>query len=228
MSASAKRPWMKFYPADWQADQALRVCSLAARGLWLECLAVMHRAQPYGHLLINGAAPNDAQLAVLAGARAKQVAALMGELEQAGVFSRTRAGAVYSRRMVRDEKKARLAIRNGKAGGNPSLCQQSPIAPSDKPSLKRRPPHAPKAQIPETRNQKSISIPSENRNDAARAPAAVLLTGDAIDAARAQAPGYDIYYLEAIYSGWARDKDVRDHKAAFLSFVRTHVRHNPI
>jgi hypothetical protein len=74
-------PWMKFYPADWRADQALRVCSLAARGLWMEMLCVMHNAEQYGHLLLNGRPVTDAQLAMLAGTTPDQIPVLLGELE---------------------------------------------------------------------------------------------------------------------------------------------------
>ena len=42
-------PWLKFYPRDWRGDQALRLVSLHARGLWIELLCVMHEATPYGH-----------------------------------------------------------------------------------------------------------------------------------------------------------------------------------
>src|SRR5215831_10886929 len=100
-----RRPWMKFYPADWQADQALRSVSLAARCLWLECMCIMHKADPYGHLVIHGRPVTDAQLAILAGAPPDQVPALMAELETAGVSSRNRAGVIYSRRLTRDEKR---------------------------------------------------------------------------------------------------------------------------
>ena len=48
-----KLPWMKFYPADWRADPALRMCSLAARGLWMEMLSIMHEADPRGSLRTN-------------------------------------------------------------------------------------------------------------------------------------------------------------------------------
>jgi hypothetical protein len=156
------RPWMKFYPGDWRADEQLRMCSLAARGLWIECIALMHRATPYGHLLVNGQAPTDAQLGVLAGAPSDQIPDLLRELETAGVFSRTRAGAIYSRRMTRDEKKARTAVKNGKTGGNPILGKQTDnsalVNPMDKPPDK--------AQRPETRDQKeepngSLSAPAD-------------------------------------------------------------------
>lgn len=102
---SGRRPWFKFYPADWQADQALRLVGLEARGLWLECMCIMHRADPYGHLVVNGRPVTDVQLAVLAGTLPDRVPALVAELETAGVFSRNRAGTIYSRRMTRDEKR---------------------------------------------------------------------------------------------------------------------------
>lgn len=100
----ASRPWIKFYPADWQADQALGMCSLAARGLWLEMLAIMHRADPYGHLLVNGKVPTDTQLAALARCPLDQIPSLLDELESAGVFSKGRNRVIYSRRLTRDEK----------------------------------------------------------------------------------------------------------------------------
>lgn len=147
-------PWMKFYPSDWRSDQALRVCSLAARGLWIEMLCVMHTAIPYGHLLINGSPVSDTQLAMLAGIPSEQVAALVGELETAGVFSRTSKGVIYSRRMTRDEKKAVLARKNGKAGGNPNLCKTKPNPPPDNPPDNPHVNGEDKAQRPEARSQK--------------------------------------------------------------------------
>jgi len=38
---SMKQPWIKWFPADWSADPALKQCSLAARGLWIEILNAM-------------------------------------------------------------------------------------------------------------------------------------------------------------------------------------------
>ena len=125
-------PWLKFYPTDWRSDPALRMCSLAARGLWIEMIALMHEAVPYGHLLVSDRPPTDAQLAVLAGAPSDQITDALGELEAAGVFSRTRKGVIYSRRMIRDAKKLGIARKNGKLGGNPSLRKSVENPPSDK------------------------------------------------------------------------------------------------
>ncbi len=118
---STKQPWMKFHPQDWRADEKLRMCSLAARGLWIEMLAIMHRSERYGQLLIGGRVPTDAQLAVQVGASPSEVTALLAELDGAGVFSRAASGAIYSRRMTRDHKKAEDSRKNGKKGGNPAL-----------------------------------------------------------------------------------------------------------
>lgn len=150
MSAAAK-PWMKFYPQDWRADEKLRLCSLAARGLWVEMLALMHRSERYGQLLIGGRVPTDAQLAVQVGAPSPEVTELLGELEAAGVFSRAASGAIYSRRMTRDHKKAQTARKNGKNGGNPSLSKQT----GNTASVKGEDKGGDKPQIPEARDQKS-------------------------------------------------------------------------
>lgn len=114
-------PWFKFFPTDWRADPSLRMCSLAARGLWIEMIGLMHEAVPYGHLLMAGNSPTDSQLALLAGAPSDQIPDLIGELEAAGVFSRTTKGVIYSRRMARTYKKVAIARKNGKTGGNPTL-----------------------------------------------------------------------------------------------------------
>lgn len=125
------KPWMKFYPRDWASDERLRMCSLAARGLWMEMLAVMHRSDHYGQLSVNSKAPTDMQLSQMVGAPPEQITDLTSELESAGVFSRTRKGVIYSRRMIRDDKKARNAKKNGSLGGNPKLSKQKENSGSD-------------------------------------------------------------------------------------------------
>jgi hypothetical protein len=153
-------PWMKFYPADWRADQALRVCSLAARGLWIEMLCVMHNAIPYGHLLINGSPVSDTQLAMLAGTPSEQISALVGELESAGVFSRTGKGVIYSRRMTRDEKKAALARKYGQQGGNPNLCNKTVNPPPDNPNHKPHVNGPDNTQKPEAKKESPPNPPA--------------------------------------------------------------------
>ena len=141
-----KQPWLKFYPSDWRADPALRMCSLAARGLWIEMLCLMHEARPFGFLLVNGRPVTAARLANLVGAGVAEVEGFLVELEEAGVFSRDADGALYSRRMRRDEERAAANRVNGRAGGNPSL--KAGVNPGVNPPVKA----GVKAQKPESRN----------------------------------------------------------------------------
>lgn len=114
-----KRPWAKFYYGDWRNDPLLRMCGLTARGLWIEMIALMHQAEPYGHLIVNGRPPTDAQLAIQVGAPEVHLPALLVELESAGVFSRTRTGVIYSRRMTREDKHRKDGERSAQTGEIP-------------------------------------------------------------------------------------------------------------
>jgi len=118
-----KRPWMKWYPSDWRGEPKLRMCSLAARGLWADMISYMHEGQPYGHFTIEGHAPNTAEIAALVSRPLGEVEIALAELDERQVFSRTPDGVIYSRRMVRDEEKARRDHRHGKNGGNPKLIE---------------------------------------------------------------------------------------------------------
>lgn len=143
---------MKWYPADWRADPGLRMCSLAARGLWADMLALMHEAEPYGHLLVNGIAPSNRQLAGLLGCEEKEIARCMQQLEECGVFSRSEDGTVISRRMLRDFYKRERDKANGKTGGNPRLKAGvgEGVNPQSNPTVGEED----KAQKPEARSQK--------------------------------------------------------------------------
>lgn len=126
-------PWIKFYPRDWRGDQALRVVSLAARGLWIEMLSIMHEASPYGHLLVGAHPVKDDALARLVGSSVEEVQALLVELSDAGVLRRTRRGVIYSKRMIADQKrsiegrKAKVeALEKDKENPRPSRPPRSP------------------------------------------------------------------------------------------------------
>ncbi len=104
--------YIKFWPQDHQREPSLRMCSLAARGFWVELLAIAHDADPYGHVLVNGRAPEARELALIVGCGEKDAKRYLDELEKAGVFSRTAAGVIVSRRMVRDHDVSELGRKN--------------------------------------------------------------------------------------------------------------------
>ena len=98
--------WTKFFWSDWASDPALRICSLAAQGLWMRMLCIAAEADPTGYVTVNGRSLGVTDIARLAGVTETECEPLLAELERNGVFSRTRQGVIYSRRMVRDAKRS--------------------------------------------------------------------------------------------------------------------------
>lgn len=121
---SPRQPWFKQYPSDWRGDTNLRACSLAARGLWAECLGMMHEADPRGYLIVAGLPVTVDQLALHVGRPLKEVRMALDELMRHGVPSVDDDGILYSRRMVRDTAKSEKAASDGARGGNPTLKGQ--------------------------------------------------------------------------------------------------------
>lgn len=113
-----KRPSFQFYPADWRKDAALQSCSVGARGLWIEIMCIAHECEPYGHLVVNGKPMSTAQIARLVGASEKECAKFVIELEDAGVCARDDKGAIFSRRMVKDEDLRERRAAGGKEGSD--------------------------------------------------------------------------------------------------------------
>ena len=113
--------WSKFWWQDYEGDDALRVCSLAAQGLWMRMLCAMHKGTPYGHLTVNGRPATVRQIAAIASAPEKEVAKLLAELAEAGVYSVDGDDVMFCRRMVRDKAAREKFSAYGKTGGNPAL-----------------------------------------------------------------------------------------------------------
>lgn len=154
---------MKFYPRDWRGEQTLRSVSLAARGLWMEMLCIMHEASPYGHLVMGGRAVSNDALARTTGSSVEEVSALLIELQNAGVLSVTRKAVVYSRRMVSDRNRAekgRKAVAKRWAQGAEN--------PREKRQPNRSPNRSPITQKPEARSH--ISSSSDEKEDKSRVP----------------------------------------------------------
>lgn len=121
--AQQKKPSFQFYPGDWMKDPALRSCSHAARGLWIDMLCLMFESPRRGYLQqANGQPTTTSQVARMTGCDSAEAAHLLQELEDSGVLSRTEHGVYFSRRMVRDESKREKCAEAGKrGGGNPAL-----------------------------------------------------------------------------------------------------------
>lgn len=158
--------WSKFYWSDWESDTALRLCSLAAQGLWMRMLCIAAAHDPIGYVAVAGRGLKETDLARMTGTSESEVCALLGELERNGVFSRDRQRRIYSRRMLSDVRKSATARKNGRSGGNPTLRKDTVNRASDNHELKGDlKPHKPEARghIPET----IISSAADGDRDAA-------------------------------------------------------------
>lgn len=123
-----KRPSFQWYPGDFRRDTAVQACCFGARSLWREMMDLMHDGEPYGHLTAGGVAIQPENLARIVGEPAGKVRRWLKELDDHKVFSRTDAGVIFSRRMVRDE----LHRNRRGAGGIKSLDNPNVPRPKDR------------------------------------------------------------------------------------------------
>jgi hypothetical protein len=112
-----QKPWDKWYWQDYLADTGLAACSLAARGLWIEMLAIMARSEKKGYLLDGNQKMSEVVLARLARSTVDEIVPLLQELNEHKVFSMTEDGIIYNRRMVREAEISEKRAEAGKIGG---------------------------------------------------------------------------------------------------------------
>lgn len=153
--------WSKFYWSDWSDDKALKLCSLAAQGLWMRLLCIAAEAEPMGHVAVNGKPLTPPEMAEIVGKPLTEIEPLLAELKARGVCAVFR-GRIISKRMVKDARKSAEAKVNGALGGNPSLGnakgKPQPLNPQDKPKVKRRL----KTQEPRTRSKVEAPYSASN------------------------------------------------------------------
>ena len=127
-----KRPSFQFYPSDWLRDTALRSCSTGARGLWMDMICFMHEGKPYGHLKVGDKVILPSNLSRMVGETLDVVEGWLDELSQAGVYEINEEGAIYSKRMIRDENLRQIRAAGGSKGGNPMLKDKGKVNLEDK------------------------------------------------------------------------------------------------
>lgn len=123
--SARRQPFLKFFTADWRSDPALRTCSLAARGLWIDMLCLMHEATNRGDLAVRDRTLDSRQLAALVGTSQQECEKLLEELRDAGVFSVRRNGVIYSRKMEKEALNSSKKADNGKLGAAARYGKQS-------------------------------------------------------------------------------------------------------
>jgi len=128
-----KRPSFQFYPSDWLRDTALRSCTTGARGLWIDMICFMHEGTPYGYLKVADKVILAPNLARMVGESLEVVESWLQELQEAGVYD-IENGAIFSRRMIRDEELRQKRAEGGKLGGNPNLKVNHEVKQKSTPS----------------------------------------------------------------------------------------------
>ena len=127
-----KLPWIKFFVADWLSDEALRSCSVEARGLWADMICLMAKSDRHGYLLIGGNPARSEQLARICGLTPQRTSELMDELHASGVFSFDKE-TIISRRMVKDEQlrksdaNRKMRMRHGDVQQMSSKCPSNSL-----------------------------------------------------------------------------------------------------
>ena len=119
-----KSPSFQFYPADWLNDIKLQSCSLEAQGLLVNLMCLMHQANPYGYLIINGSVPSHKEVARLLRLHHKTYHTRLKELILYGALRQGENGVIYCKRMVEDEYLRIVRREAGKMGGSPLLKQK--------------------------------------------------------------------------------------------------------
>jgi hypothetical protein len=99
-----QNPSAIFYFNDWENDKKLKLCSLAAQGLWMRLLCIAAASPERGVVQIgdlNLSLPDGlAHIALAVGRPLEEIAPLIDELVSKDVASVDRRKRIYNRRMV--------------------------------------------------------------------------------------------------------------------------------
>jgi uncharacterized protein YdaU (DUF1376 family) len=128
-----KLPALQFYPGDWRKDPGVQAVDLYCRGFWFECLMLMHESEERGVLSINGKPIPVENLARLLGETKKKTQKTIEILLEFGVAAKREDGAIFCRRMVRDEQIRADRAEAGRKGG-----KQNRSKPEAKPEAKAK------------------------------------------------------------------------------------------
>lgn len=107
---------MPFYFGDWRKAPEIRALDLDVRMLWFEMLGFMWESTERGYLTINKKCVITPVIAKMLGVDITEFEKALKQMEEFDVFSRRDDGAIYSRKMVRDEELRLIKSQSGKKG----------------------------------------------------------------------------------------------------------------
>jgi len=124
MAKDKKRdlPYMPFYVGDWLKCPEVRALPPDYRGLWFDLLCYMWESSERGVMINpNGRPYTDDEIIRMVGLDNQNTNIWLTRLLTDGVCYRRDDGAIFSKRMVRDEKTRQIRRETGAKGGNPTL-----------------------------------------------------------------------------------------------------------
>lgn len=158
-----KNPSTRLFWEDLHKDAGLKMCSLAAQGLWTHHMLAIC-AGSFGYLAIDGRPMSVSDLAAFIGKPLGQVRSAFAELAKHDVFSVDRFGTPYNRRMVKGQKRAETNRKNGQNGGRPKTLERKDnfgLQTQTKP--KANPNHNPNADL-RARGLQDFKTPSKKES----------------------------------------------------------------
>lgn len=118
-------PALPFYVGDWLKCPEVRALSLDARAVWFDMLCYMWESTERGYLTINGKPIPDKNLAQMLGVDEILLKQILKQLLDFAIYSvRESDGAIYSRKMVRDEEIRKIRQKVGSEGGKKSFASR--------------------------------------------------------------------------------------------------------
>lgn len=115
-------PSMPFYVGDWLKCPEVRALPPDYRGLWFDLICFMWESTERGVMVKpNGKPYENAEIIRMVGLDNQNSGIWLTVLLENNVCSRREDGAIYSRKMIRDEEIRTIRREVGSRGGNPSL-----------------------------------------------------------------------------------------------------------
>jgi len=109
-------PAFPFYFGDWRKAPEIRAMDLDVRMIWFEMLGFMWESTERGFLTINGKPVSHSVITRFIGCDSIVLDRAIQQMEEFNVFSRREDGAIYCRKMVRDQEIRAAKSRAGKEG----------------------------------------------------------------------------------------------------------------
>lgn len=140
MSTKSKYPAMPFDTRDWLCCPELKVLAPDVRGLWMDLLCYMWESPVKGVMVAPNCKPyTQAEIVSLIGNDSKGSSAWLQTLIDSGVCGVREDGAIYNRRMVRDEDLRQKRAFAGSKGGKIARGKEMERKAQEQPKTSQEP-----------------------------------------------------------------------------------------